>query len=431
MEYIFKKNTMYNFAKKLFPICRSITGDGVRKTLDYIKDEIGELKIYEIKSGTKCFDWIVPEEWNINDAYIITPSKKKIADFKKNNLHILNYSEPINKTLSLNELKKNLYSIPNYPDAIPYVTSYYKRRWGFCLSHNQIKRLKSGQYKVFIDSSLKKGSLSYGELVLKGKSKKEILISTYICHPSMGNNETSGMVLTTFLAKWLKSKKRRYTYRIIFIPETIGSIVYISKNLSKLKKNVFCGFNVTCVGDNNRFSFLPSRNGKTFADKVALSILNDKVKKFDEYSFLDRGSDERQFCSPKVDLPMVSIMRTKYGTYPEYHTSKDDLSFISDDGLNGTLKIHCDCISYIEKNFVLSASNYCEPHLGRLGLYSDLGLSRKGHKVKGKILLDILAYCDSKNDLFDISNILNQPLSIVFEASQILLDNKLVKVASV
>src|SRR5581483_8926027 len=230
---------MYSFAKELFPICRSLTGNGVRQTLKMISGQGLNLKIHEVKSGEKCFDWTVPQEWNIEDAWIIGPDGEKIVDFKKNNLHCVGYSIPIDAEVPLAELQKHLFSLENQPDAIPYVTSYYKPIWGFCLTDRQRKQLKEGIYKVHIGSTLSEGSLTYGELFIPGKSEKEILLSTYVCHPSMANNEISGPVLTTFLAKRILSQQdRKYSYRIVFAPETLGAITYISRNLEALKKNL-------------------------------------------------------------------------------------------------------------------------------------------------------------------------------------------------
>ena len=264
---------MHMLAEKLFPINRSITGDGVRKTLSIISEHVKNLVVFEVPSGTKVFDWEVPKEWSIVNGYILTPSGKKICDFNKNNLHVMGYSIPVNDSISLEELNKNLYSLPNQPDAIPYVTSYYSERWGFCISHKERELLEEGDYQVKIDSCLFDGNLTYGELIIKGETDREVLISTYVCHPSMANNELSGPVVVTYLIKWLQSlKSRRYTYRIVFIPETIGSITYLSRNIDKMKKKTIAGFNVSCIGDNRSYSYLPSRNGTTLSDKVAQHI---------------------------------------------------------------------------------------------------------------------------------------------------------------
>ena len=315
-------NEIHQFAKELWSINRSITGEGVRETLKKISNHLPELDVKSVSSGTKVFDWTVPKEWAVKEAYIITPSGSRICDFSKNNLHLLGYSIPYKGSITLDELKKHLYTIPEQPNAIPYMTSYYEERWGFCMSHEDFKALENGTYQVVIDSDLFNGQLNYGELLIKGKSEKEIFLSTYVCHPSMANNELSGITVLTFLSKWLKENDNlEYSYRIIFIPETIGSITYLSNNYKDMKKKTIAGFNVTCVGDDRAYSYLPSRNGKTLSDLISKHVLKWIDKHFISYSWLDRGSDERQYCAPGIDLPVASILRTIYGGYPEYHTS--------------------------------------------------------------------------------------------------------------
>ena len=265
---------IHNFAKELWPINRSITGEGVRQTLRMISNHLPSLKIKSIPSGTKVFDWSIPKEWFVQEAYIVTPEGKRICDFRDNNLHLVGYSVPFEGKVSFDELKRHLYTFPDLPKAIPYVTSYYKERWGFCLSHDQLNTLRNGIYKVVIKSTLSHGELNYAELLIKGKSNKEIFLSTYICHPSMANNELSGPTVVTFLAKWLQEiKEPNFSYRIIFVPETIGSITYLSKNYKDMKNKIFAGFNVSCVGDDRAYSYLPSRNGKTISDKIAMHVL--------------------------------------------------------------------------------------------------------------------------------------------------------------
>jgi len=345
---------MYQWATDLFSINRSITGDGVRETLSYIKNIIPELKIHEIPSYTKCFDWNVPKEWNVVDAYIQDEQGNKIIDFKKSNLHLLGYSIPVDKEIEYDELVEHLYYLEDQPDAIPYITSYYKERWGFCLTYNQFKRLKKGKYRVKIDSELKDGFLTYGEVILEGTSKKEIFLSTYICHPSMANNELSGPVVTMALVNFIKNlKERRYTYRIIFIPETIGSICYLSKNLKEMQANIIAGFNLTTIGDDRSYSYIPTRYGNTLSDKVAKHVLKRSGHDYVSYTFLDRGSDERQYCAPGVDLPVATICRTKFGEYPEYHTSLDNLDVISPEGLNGGYERVAEVIQILEKTVII------------------------------------------------------------------------------
>ncbi|HEG2581052.1 TPA: DUF4910 domain-containing protein [Campylobacter lari] len=397
---------MYELACELFPICRSITGAGFRQSLKILDEAMGGgiLKIHSIASESKVFDWEVPAEWEINNAYIITPNGEKICDFKQNNLHVLNYSTGIDTELNLASLQEHLYSIEEMPDAIPYVTSYYKRRWGFCIKHEDRVKLKEGKYKVFIDAKHhENGVLNYADLLIPStqETKDEILISTYLCHPSMANNELSGPVVAVFLAKWLlELKEREYNYRFVFIPETIGSIVYLSKHLKHLQKYTKAGFVLSCIGDDNAYSLIRTPSENTLADKVALHTLKDK-NNFKEFSFLDRGSDERQYCSPLVNLPVVGICRSKYLEYKEYHTSKDDLNFISEEGLQGGLKAMQEIIMNLEVNEIYQNTIFCEPNLGKRDLYHTINTSSTNDIP---ISCNFLAYCDGKNDVLDIAS---------------------------
>ena len=403
---------MYDWAVDLFPINRSITGNGVRQTLNYIKDIVPEMNIIEVPSGTKCFDWTVPKEWNCDDGYIIDPDGNKICDFKNNNLHVVGYSTPIDKEIEYEELIEHLYHIEDQPTAIPYITSYYSERWGFCLSSNKFKKLKKGTYKVKINSELKDGNLTYGEIKIKGESEKEIFLSTYVCHPSMANNELSGPVVTTALVNFVKSiKNRKYSYRIVFIPETIGSITYISRNIDEMKKNIIAGFNISCIGDDRSYSYIPTRYGNTLSDKVSKHIL--KNIDYVEYSFLDRGSDERQYCSPGVDLPIATICRTKYGAYPEYHTSLDDLTVISPSGLYGGYDKIKKAIELLEMNNYYKVNVLCEPQLGKRGLYPTISTKTSGAVVA--TMMNFLAYADGSNDLIDIANIIGVQAEELFD----------------
>jgi aminopeptidase-like protein len=399
---------IYSTVVELFPICRSLTGDGIRETLSLIQKRLPDLKIHEVPSGTGCFDWTVPKEWNIRDAYILDPEGKKIVDFKVSNLHVLGYSIPIDAELSLEELQEHLYSRPDLPDAIPYMTSYYQERWGFCLSDRLRKSLKPGRYRVKIDSELKSGSMTYGEWYLKGKREDEIFLSTYICHPSMANNELTGPCVTTFLANFLKEEAREYSYRVVFIPETIGSIYYISRHLDTLKQHVKAGFVVNCVGDDRTFSYVPSRAGDTLADKATLHVLKYIYPSFKRYTYLDRGSDERQYCSPGVDLPMCSILRSKYGAYPEYHTSLDNLDFVTPDGLGGSFEALKRAIEAIELDCYPKTTVLCEPQLGKRGLYPTLSTATSAKAVRNR--MNLLAYADGHHSLLDIAELIDVPI---------------------
>lgn len=393
---------MYQWATHLFPICRSITGPGFRESLAFLNTLAPEMTVHSVPSGTRAFDWEVPDEWTIRDAYIADESGKRLIDFRESNLHVMGYSTPVDAWLSREELDKHLHFLPDQPDAIPYVTSYYARRWGFCLTQRQRDALGTGRYHVVIDSDLKPGELNYGEIILPGREASEILLSTYLCHPSLANNELSGPVVTTALARWLaRLENRRHTYRIVFVPETIGSIVYLSRNLAHMKRVTKAGFVVTCVGDERAYSFLPSRNGDTLADRAADLAFRDLKIDPVRYSYLDRGSDERQYCSPGADLPVCSIMRTKYASYPEYHTSLDDLSLISQAGLEGAFGVLQRAIEILEANRIYRACQPCEPQLGKRGLYPTIS-TRSSH-AQVRDMMNVLTYCDGQRDLMVIA----------------------------
>ncbi|MFY7867756.1 DUF4910 domain-containing protein [Roseateles sp.] len=403
-------NEIHKLAQRLWGINRSITGDGVRDTLKILKGLMPSLAMHEVPTGTKAFDWTIPKEWKVNDAYLISPSGKKICSFKENNLHLVGYSIPIRKTIDLSELQANLYSLPSQPTAIPYITSYYKEHWGFCLSQQQRDSLEDGLYEVFIDSELFDGSLTYGEIFIKGQSDTEIFISTYICHPSMANNELSGPVVTTFLANWLASRtSNRYSYRFVFLPETIGSITYLSKHKDQLKSKVFAGFNVTCVGDNRDYSYLPSRSGDTISDAVSKHVLKHIHPSYKSYKWTDRGSDERQYCSPGIDLPIASIMRTKYGAYDEYHTSLDDLiNVVTPEGLDGGFTALKAAIEVLEENRYPKVEVFCEPQLGKRGLYPSLSTKSSADEVK--LMMDLISLSDGNKSMLDIADICDVPV---------------------
>jgi aminopeptidase-like protein len=415
---------MHGWARDLFPICRSLTGDGVRTTLNYIKNLLPDLQILSVPSGTQAFDWTVPDEWTIRDAYVLDEAGARIIDFKAHNLHVVGYSEPVDQWLDLEELNKHLYSLPDQPDAIPYITSYYARRWGFCLTHEQREKLKPRRYRAVIDSDLKPGVLNYAELILPGQSEQEVMLSTYVCHPSMANNELTGPVVALALARWLMSRKNRYTYRIVFVPETIGSIVYLSRNIDHLKRQVLAGLNITCIGDDRCYSYLPSRDGNTLSDRAALHVLKHIDPDFKRYSWLDRGSDERQYCAPGVDLPIATIMRSKYGEFPEYHTSLDDLNLVTPEGLAGGFNALRQAIEVIESNVFLKTTVLCEPQLGKRGLYPTLSTKETGAQVRA--MMNLISYCDGRS-LLEIAEIIDEPVSKLLGILKPLIENGLIE----
>jgi aminopeptidase-like protein len=408
---------IYDLSKKLWPINRSLTGDGVRETLSVLSEINNDLKIFEVASGSKCYDWIVPKEWKITEAWLKDEKGRKIVDFFDNNLHVMGYSTQVDCNLSLEELQKHLYSLKDNPKVIPYVTSYYKENWGFCISQDERDRLEPGKYHAYINSKLFDGVMNYGEILIPGETDDEILLSTYICHPSMANNELSGPCLTIFLAKWIAAlKHRRYTYRILFLPETIGSICYLSRHATHMKSRTLAGFVITCVGDDNMWSFLPSLEGNSIGDRVVRHVLRHIAKDgvFKEYSFmLDRGSDERQYCSPGIDLPVCSLMRSKYGEYKEYHTSADDLDFISPAGFDNSFEAYRRVIEIIEFNRYPKATCLCEPNLGKRGLYPSVSTSETWEYVRD--IMNVLIFSNGKRTILDIAEAIDRPASKVNE----------------
>lgn len=408
---------MYNIVKDLFPINRSLSGNGNRQTLNYIKENhLNELKIHEysIADNPVTFDWNTPYEWNIYEAYIEDENGNKIIDFKNNNLHILGYSESVDITIPFSELDNHLYSLEDDIDAIPYVTSYYKTRWGFCLSHRQREELRKNTdklYHVVIKSTLdKNGSITYGELIISGASSDEILISTYICHPSMANDNLSGVAVATEIAKYINClPERKYTYRIIFIPETIGALIYLKENINHLQNHVKAGFVLSCIGDDGDYSCVHTPYNNTYTDKIVSHVLKHITDNPKEYSFLERGSDERQFCAPNVNLNVCTLSRTKFSKFKEYHTSNDNLDFVTQEGLNGGFNYLKECIHILENNNYYRIKTIGEPQLGKYGLYPTI--SQKGSAADTRNLTNIIAYLNGKTSLLDIAEILNVPFS--------------------
>lgn len=423
------KNRIENYFDRLWPITRSLTGNGNRETLN-ILSELIDLRISEVPSGTECFDWTIPPEWNIKQAWIKDGKGNKVIDIVENNLHILGYSEPFHGKLTFNDLKSHLYTLPDQPELIPYLTSYYKRRWGFCLSHNQYLRLNENDtYEVFIDSYLdEKGSMTIGEAIIEGNSEKEVLFSTYICHPSMANNELSGPLVSTFLCQQLKKQKNlKYTYRFIFIPETIGSIYSLYLNGKKWKKDLIAGFVINCIGDKGKYTYKKSRQGNSLPDRVVSALLPQTEKDFNIIDFFPGGSDERQYCSPGFNLPVGSLMRTMYGTYPEYHTSADNKEFISFDSMEQSIKKYLEVVEVLERNEkYINSIPFCEPQLGKRGLYPTLG----SQKMKGDFvttMMWILNLADGTNDLISISERSGIPLKKLYPVVDKLIDNGILK----
>ncbi len=422
------KDLIEKYFDRLWPLNRSLTGNGNRETLK-ILSELVDLKISEIPSGTECFDWKVPDEWNVREAWIKDSKGNIIIDFKKNNLHLLGYSEKFSGKLNLKELKEHLYSLPDQPDVIPYLTSYYKRRWGFCVSNNQVENLKEDSYEIFIDSEFNSnGSMTIAEAFLKGDTDEEILLSTYICHPSMANNELSGPLVTAFLYNELTKRiSRKYSYRLVFLPETIGSIYYLSINGDHFKKKLAAGYVVTCIGDKGNFTYKRSRNGNSLADRSAELVLNETEENFTVEDFFPTGSDERQYCSPGFDLPVGSLMRTRYGKYKEYHTSADNRGFISFDAMENSVKKYSDIIEVIENNFKYKNKfPYCEPQLGKRDLYPTLG-SQKDTAEFVNAVMWILNLSDGTMDMIDISKKSNVPFGLLVKAAQKLEEKELIE----
>ncbi|MDD3223515.1 MAG: DUF4910 domain-containing protein [Clostridium sp.] len=429
----FGKN-MYNLIEEMFPICRSITGDGVRDTLKVIR-KIIPVDIKEVPSGTQVFDWTVPKEWNIREAWIKNSKGEKIVDFDESNLHVLNYSVPINKTMKFENMKSHIFTLSYAPDSIPYMTSYYSENWGFCMTHNEFLKLQretaeDEEFEVYIDSSLKEGSLTYGEYFIKGESKEEVLISTYLCHPSMCNDNLSGIALNTYLAESLRKfqseGKLKYSYRFLFIPETIGSITWLSFNEEKTS-NIKYGLVASCVGDRGCLTYKKSRDGNNIIDRISINVLKHSGAQYKVLDFFPWGSDERQFCSPGFNLPVGSLMRTPYGSFPEYHTSADNLNFIDDKSLGDTFDKYIKIIFTIEKNNTyLNLNPKCEPRLGKRGLYGNLGGKGK-YEHDELVLFWVLNLSDGKNSLLDISERANVDFIRVKSAADALLKAGLLK----
>ena len=415
---------MYRLITKLYPICRSITGNGVRETLRIIEQHI-PLKIHNVPTGTQVFDWTVPREWNISDAYVKNSRGDRVIDFRRSNLHVVNYSVPVKKRMSLTELRPHLFTLPDHPDWIPYRTSYYNEDWGFCLSHNQLMKLRDEEYEVCIDSTLEAGFLTYGEYFLVGETSDEVLVSCHVCHPSLANDNLSGITLALFLAKHLSSVKRRYSYRFLFIPGTIGSITWLSQHEAETSR-VKHGLVLASVGAGDKFTYKKSRRGNSEIDQAVLSVLRHSGKSYNILDFSPYGYDERQFCSPGFDLSVGCFMRTPHGSFPEYHTSADNLDFVKPSLLAESFAVALAFVSLLENNRVYSSQNpKCEPQLGKRGLYRKIG------GVEGSVdelaLLWILNLADGNHSLLDIAERAGCTFDTIKGAAELLLDHHLLK----
>ncbi|MDR6633353.1 aminopeptidase-like protein [Phyllobacterium sp. 1468] len=414
---------IYALAARLFPICRSITGEGVRETLQVLGQHI-DLTQYEVPTGTQALDWTVPQEWNIRDAYIKDPSGRKVLDFADNNLHILGYSAAVRRTMPLSELKTHIHTLPEQPDLIPYRTSYYSEQWGVCMAHNKLLQLEEGEYEVLIDSEKRDGHLTYGEYVHKGQSDRDVLLSAHICHPSLANDNCSGLALLACLAKALRTRKTRYNYRFLFAPGTIGALTWLAGNEDQISR-IDHGLIVSCVGDGGGPNYKRSRRGNTLIDQAMQYVLNADGRQGKISDFSPYGYDERQYCSPGFNLPVGLFQRSAFGTFPEYHTSADNLDFISPEHLGSSYRMIMDAIDILEMNWTpINLFPKGEPQLGRRGLYSALG----GDKSAGETAMGylwVLNLADGSHTLLDIAQKSNMSFRDIARAAQLLLANGL------
>ena len=414
---------MHAFIEQMYPICRSITGDGFRETLSLTSRYI-PLEIHEVPTGTPVFDWTVPKEWNIRDAYVKDSTGQRVIDFRKSNLHVVSYSMPVQATLSLAELKDHLFTLPEHPDWIPYRTSYYQETWGFCLCHNDLLKMREDRYEVCIDSSLESGHLTYGEYYLPGQEEDEILISCHACHPSLCNDNLSSIAMVTFLAKHLSARPRRYSHRFLFIPGTIGSITWLCLNEERVNK-IKHGLVAACVGDPGKSTYKKSRQGDTEIDRAVAHVLKHSGQAYEIMDFSPYGYDERQYGSPGFNLPVGCLMRTPHGRYPEYHTSADDLAFVRPECLADSFAKYLAVLNILENNRTyLNLNPKCEPQLGKRGLYRLMGGDREAG-FDQMSLLWVLNLSDGKHSLLDIAEQAGYEFIMINNAAEVLLENGL------
>lgn len=412
---------LYHFASELFPFCRSITGDGLRETLRRIQQRI-PLQLFEVPSGTAVFDWTIPKEWNIRGAYIKDASGRRVVDFRQNNLHVLNYSTPIHATLPLQELRSHLFTLPEHPDWIPYRTSYYKDQWGLCLTHNQLQSLADGDYEIYIDSTLQDGYLTYGECYLPGQSEEEVLISAHACHPSLANDNLSGLVVATQLAQLLAGTRLRYSYRFLFIPGTIGAITWLARNRDNVER-IRHGLVLTGIGDRGCFHYKKSRCGAEI-DRVMAHTLHHSSQPGEILEFSPYGYDERQYCSPGFNLPVGCLMRSVWGTFPEYHTSADNLDFIHPEQLAASLQLCMSAVNTLEGNrSYVNQNPFCEPQLGKRNLYRSTGGQTIGEETNARLW--VLNLSDGRHSLLDIAERAGLPFRVIRDAADVLCESGL------
>jgi aminopeptidase-like protein len=418
---------MYAFIGQMYPLCRSITGAGFRETLSLVSRHI-PLEIHEVPTGTPVFDWTVPKEWNIRDAYVKNSDGQRVIDFRKSNLHVVSYSIPIRATLTLAELKDHLFTLPEQPDWIPYRTSYYQETWGFCLSHNELLKLKDDRYEVCIDSSLEPGHLTYGEYYLPGEEENEVLISCHMCHPSLCNDNLSSVALVTFLAKHLNTAPRRYSYRLLFIPGTIGSITWLCLNESGAHR-IRHGLVAACTGDPGKSTYKKSRRGDAEIDKAVAHVLKHSGQDYEIVDYFPYGYDERQYGSPGFNLPVGCLMRTPHGRYPEYHTSADDLALVCPECLADSFRKYLAVFQVLENNRTyVNLNPKCEPQLGKRGLYRLMG----GDWETGfdqMSMLWVLNLSDGSHSLLDIAERAGYEFNMIKNAAKALCEKGLLGVA--
>jgi aminopeptidase-like protein len=416
---------IFALAAKIYPICRSITGDGVRQTLREVAAHIA-LDVHEVPTGTAVLDWTVPREWNIRDAWIKNARGEKIVDFNRSNLHVMSYSVPVRRKMSLGELKQHIYTLPDQPDLIPYRTSYYAENWAFCMPHRQFEALGDETYEVLIDSSLADGHLTYGEYLHRGETQDEFLLSAHVCHPSLANDNCSGVALLTQLAKRMSGLRTRYSYRFLFAPGTIGAITWLARNEDNVHR-IKHGLVVSMLGDRGGPTFKKSRGGNAEIDRAMIHALNHSGRSPAIEEFSPYGYDERQYCSPGFNLPVGLLQRSKFGTIPEYHTSADNLDFISPEALGESFRMITDAIAVIEGNGIFrNTVSKGEPQLGRRGLYGAIG-GDKDSAVANMAMLWILNLSDGGHSLLDIAERAKLPFAVVKRTADLLASHDLLK----